>query len=289
MNIVLIHIGGSLPEHFWVCLEQARRYFIGKIHVVIPKACLDDKRFDLLCVTKTSWETLSEDILYKEFEKACFLTGFWNVTMGRLFLLEVLMRKHKLQEIVHIENDVLIYKNPSDMADAFRSQANDSVLMTPIGPDYIAAAYCFVPHIEAIAKVNTVMKGLLVMGEDLLKRRTSGQPVNEMTLLAFIMKEYGGVVKCLPIRPAGKCSAGITPFNSVFDPATIGQHLDGIPSDPGVPLYDTEKHYIAPDLKSGAYKIDFVDGIPWMVLGGKRWRVNNIHCHSKRLERFANA
>jgi len=286
VRLVLIHIGSEIPEHFWVCLNQARKYFWGDINVVVPSEHICDDRFLKPNIHVLPWEDLANDTIYKEFKDACFLKGFWNVTMGRLFLLEILMRKYDLKEIIHIENDVLIYEDPNNMTEAFRKQASNSVAMTPIGDGYIAAAYCYIPHIEAISKLNTIMKSLLIIGEEQLKRRTSGEMINEMTLLAYIHKAYCGVIKHLPIRPIGKGAPGITPFNSVFDPASIGQHLDGTPSTPGVPMYDTDRHWLAPDLKSGKYKIEFIDGIPWMVAASKRYRINSLHIHSKRLERF---
>ena len=287
MHLVLVHIGESLPDHFLACLKQARKHFKGEIILVAYSRTLKDfdwNGFDN--VLFADLEVFESYDIYKEFKDACFLKGFWNVTMGRLFILEILMRKYDLKEIIHIENDVLIYEDPNNMTEAFRKQASNSVAMTPIGDGYIAAAYCYIPHIEAISKLNTIMKSLLIIGEEQLKRRTSGEMINEMTLLAYIHKAYCGVIKHLPIRPIGKGAPGITPFNSVFDPASIGQHLDGTPSTPGVPMYDTDRHWLAPDLKSGKYKIEFIDGIPWMVAASKRYRINNVHVHSKRLERF---
>ncbi len=281
--ISLIHIGDSLPEHFWTCLKQARKYFEGKITAIVPKS-IDDYAWSN--TEFISWEDLAEDTIYKEMDQACFLNGFWKVTLMRLALLEIIMRRYNMTDVVHIENDVLLFQRPELMLEAFRKQAHNSVALTPIGKDYITAAYCFVPHIEAISKLNTIMKSLLVMGEEELKRRTSGQPVNEMTLLAFIYKEYRYVIKHLPIQPIGKAAGGITPFNSVFDPATYGQHLDGIPGKPGEPLYDLERHWLAPDLKSGKKKIEWILKVPWLVAGSKKYRINNIHVHSKRLEKF---
>jgi hypothetical protein len=288
MQVVLIHIGDTIPDHFFDCAEQVRRFFPGDIHVVLPDKFTTLNAMSRIGLHPVPSESLTEDILYKEFKDNCYLKGFWNVTAARLVLLEILMRKKGLKEVIHIENDVLIYENPDNMLNEFKKYAGNMILINPVGDHHASAAYCFIPHIEAIAKVNGAMVHYFGKGKGWLEK-IMGPAVSEMKILCY-MEKYENFIKYLPIVPEGKAGCGITMFKSVFDSATIGQHVDGTPWKPGVSFHDKNSHWVAEDLEKGKYKVGFVEhkglNVPFLTYGSKVYRINNLHIHSKRLKRF---
>jgi len=289
MRVCLIHIGDKVPVWFFDCCEQVRRFFPGPIDVIIPDSCTTLNAIQRIGLNPIPVESLMTHEIYRTFKNNCYLEGFWNVTMGRLYLLEIYMRERRYKDIIHIENDVLIYQNPGNMLNEFKKLAGSKILLTPVGDQYATAAYAYIPHYAAISKINLLMTHLMQKGKDALSRIIGTPDINEMMLLAHIWKKHTNVIKYLPIAPSGNGSRNLQLFNSVFDGASIGQFLGGTHGEPGV-SWTGSHHWAGDDLESGKYKISFVEHkglqVPYITYGPKVYRINNLHIHSKRLKEF---
>lgn len=288
MQIVLIHIGESLPPYFYDCAEQCRRFFGGEIYAVVPEKHTGDNAHKRIGMIPVAYESLVSDPIYQAFKKYCFLDGFWNVTAGRLFLLEVLARQRKLVDIIHIENDVLIYHNLENMGHVLNSYSLGRVLLTPVGKDFTTAAYLYSRSSSALGLLMGELLRYLKMGRQSLSKKLGANGINEMTLLSLISKKQHGLIRHLPVQPSGSGSQGINEFNSVFDPASIGQYLGGTQSDG--PGWAETRHYIGDSILNGRVSFEWkIEGgvkKPWIISGGKKYRINNIHVHSKKLKQF---
>lgn len=288
-SVVLIHIGEQLPDYFYLCCEQVRRNFPGNIHVVIPRKHVCDNAHKRIGMHPVAYESLVGHHIYQEFTQNCFLNGFWNVTMGRIYLLEVLMRKKKLKDVIHIENDVLLYHNPNDLIDEFHFLCRDRILLTPIGNSYASAAYVFVKNCNVIGKLNKTMLGLMKQGKQVICRKLGTQDPNEMMLLAHIWKNYDNIIEYFPIQPEGKGSQNLEVFGGVFDPASYGQFLGGTQSD-GPGWYGKDHHWIGKSLHQNKYSFEWCEknGIkkPILICRKRKYRIFNLHCHSKKLNEF---
>lgn len=287
MNIVLIHIGKELPDHFWTAVEQVRRFFCGNIHVVIPDSQVSSNEIKRIGVHPYPYERFLKNPLYKRFMSACTLQGFWNVTMGRLIILQLLMMEKFLLDVVHIENDVLIYADPNKYLSAFRQCAGDSVLLCPVGYNHASAAYMYVRTFTALNKLNTLLINYFERGAQFIEKNI-GLDVNEMTMIAVFERTKSNIIKYLPTMPEGPGSKNYRMFNSVFDGASAGQYIGGTQSDP--PGWAGNHHYLGVDLKARKYSFQWKKEnnirIPFLVQGKKTFRVNNLHIHCKRLKEF---
>ena len=287
MVIVLIHIGEALPPYFYDCAEQCRRNFDGNIHVVVPRKHVTDNAHKRIGLHPVAWECLVGHSIYQEFKRACFLDGFWNVTMGRLFVLEILIRQKHLTDIIHIENDVLIYKNPNEMIEEFRHLAKNTVLLTPIGDNYISAAYLYTKSHIALAKLNTTMLGVIKKGKENVIRLVGNDP-NEMMILSHIWKRYNNIISLLPIQPEANGSQNLQVFGSLFDGASAGQYIGGTQGDG--PGWAGSHHWLGKALLKGKYSFVWYteNGIkkPLLVHKNRKYKINNLHIHSKNLKQF---
>lgn len=288
MNIVLIHIGKELPAYFWQAAEQARRFFDGSIHVVIPDKDVSCNAVRRIGVHPYAYEYFLKNPFYKRFIAACTLQGFWNVTMGRLIILQLLMMEKFLLDVVHIENDVLIYTNPQKYLSSFRQCSNDSVLLCPVGFRHASAAYLYARNFQALNKLNTLFINYFERGSEFIKKHI-GDDINEMTMMAVFQRTKSNIIRYLPIMPEGPGSENFKMFNnSVFDGASAGQYIGGTQSDP--PGWAGNHHYLGVDLKAKKYAFTWKKEnnirIPFMVQGKKTFRVNNLHIHCKRLGDF---
>lgn len=287
MNMVLIHIGESLPDYFWQSAEQARRFFPGHIHVILPEKYVSVNSIRRIGLHPVSCEKIFKNAFYKRFIKACTLESFWNVTMGRLIMLQILMMEKFLTDVVHIENDVLIYTNPLNHVQSFRQVAADTVLMCPVGQNHASAAYLYVKNFLVMNKLNALFINYFERGPEFIKKNL-GNEVSEMTMMAHFQRERRNIVRYLPIMPEGIGSENFKMFNSIFDGASAGQFVGGTQSDP--PGWCGLHHYLGRDLLKHKYSFEWRKEnnlrIPHMKMGKKSYRMNNLHIHCKKLKEF---
>jgi len=289
MNLVMVHIGDNLPPYFWDTCEQVRRFSGCKIHVVIPGNCLNQNAIQRIGVTATGWEELAKDEIYQNFEKKCYLHDFWKVTMGRLYILEILIRRRQLKHVVHIENDVLIYHDPNNLINEFKKVGKNSVLLTPVGDDYASAAYLYVKNHHPIANMNRVMLETLVKGKALSQKLFGTPDPTEMMIIAHLWKRYDNLIAYFPVFTEGKGSVNLQAFNSIFDGASLGQYVGGTNADP--PGWTGQHHWAGKRLALGKHRVEFRNishgrRVPYLFGGNKEYRINNLHIHSKKVKEF---
>jgi len=295
-----IHIGKDLPPYFWETIRQTRRFSTGPIYLVIPQSCCElpeVSELDCRAITCESFENLPKIVKLKSvsFLNKYGLGDFWHVTMQRLFVLEELMIREQLTDVLHLENDVTIYFDPELLQPTFQRIYNNSVAVVPLGPsEGCTAAVLYAHGTEAIGKVTSRMIELLQLGEKaIMKKLWRSQMVHEMMLLGIIQHEMPSVLKAFPILPqkpyglpvdlrrtkpifrifarlfdkivpltfGSPKSFELTNFYSeiklVFDPLSIGQYLGGhSPAHKDCGKPVIHKnHWLAPDLAANTYEI----------------------------------
>ena len=117
--------------------------------------------------------------------------------------------------------------------------------------------------------------------------------INEMGLLHIYQLKNEDLMRNLPILPYEKenifLSENFKYFNSIFDPATYGQFLDGTPTNQGISIKTDS--YIGDLMKTNNdinIKFETINSlkIPYLYLDNQYIKINNLHIHSKRLNLF---
>lgn len=295
MNIILIHIGPNLPAYFWICLQQIRRYYKGKIIV-----CFDDCSISQLKILQDNnvsyirTDNYLNNIRLKEFNQAAhFLQeDFWNFTFKRLFILEEIIREYDLKNVIHMENDILIYENPEDIDFSIYNK----VAVNPVGPKYATYAYTYIPNYGAIKMMNDANLIALNEGKEVLaKRYDEGGWINEMLQARVLLRD--GVIDALPTVTRGDGSEHYEHFNSLFDGSAYGQYVGG--TSDCIPGWKEKERYVGEELIANnidifwAVKTDNNDHLirkePYVVDkldSNKLIKLNNLHIHSKQLEKY---
>jgi len=291
MNVVLIHIGPDMPDYMPDCMEQVRRFFPGKIHAILPDKYICHNFNKRIGIHPVAYESIQGDSLYQEFQRVCFLEGFWNVTMARFIMLEILIRRKNLKDVVHIENDVLIYRNPAEMLHEFHIASGSSVLLTPVGDNYASGAYLFVRNASPLKNLNTLFIQHMKKGRAEINKLLGTPDPTEMMLLSLFWKKFESVIRYLPIVPEGKGGQRFSVFGTVFDGASAGQYIGGTRSDG--PGWTGQHHWLGRDIQKGKYGFEWTKNIkglrvPVMVdlKKKKNYLMNNLHIHCKRLREY---
>jgi hypothetical protein len=196
------------------------------------------------------------------FEKNNHLEGFWANTSKRLFLLYSYIKKFNKKNVIHIENDYLIYCNVGDL------NFGNYLYLTMDSLTRCIPGIIFVPDFTFI--------------EPLFKDYRY-ELTDMYNLGLFYNRWKHKLVKKISIFP------GLGDTDFIFDAAAIGQYLGGI--DPihaggATPGFINEtctvdySKYTFHWVKNGSH------WIPNINIGGIYYPVLGLHIHSKNLKNF---
>lgn len=243
-----------------------------------------------------------------------FRNGFWHLCKLRLVYLYSYMHKHNRTNIIHIENDVMIYTDLYTLINELVANINTKLgkrekirgfpnkLLVPFDCAKRAIiSIMFIPYSEILLKI--------------LDKTLNNHRLNDMEIIPQLFsenEEYRRMIGLLPIAPLellktvnngnnhlikyAEYMNEITPENdkcacgwSVFDAAGIGQYLGGvdprnIPGDSRGFINETcivkYNHVIFKwFISGGLYR-------PYLEYNYRLYPVNNLHIHSKKLNTF---
>ena len=240
------------------------------IHVILDRSFFNklNEYNSLIKIIDTA--TLQTDFDKKSKLNKQFRNGFWNNASKRLFLVYEYMKLENLTNVLHLENDVLLYDN-------LNYNFEEKIYITMDSNNRC------IPGIIYIPKYNLLTN--LIENYHFAK--------NDMINLANFYLTNKDIVKTFPIidDSIDKCiyNENFYEFNSIFDGAAIGQYLGGI--DPRNKKGDTTgfinetckikyDKYTFKWFKKNKYYFPYID------INGKLIPINNLHIHCKKLENF---
>jgi hypothetical protein len=273
LDVVLIHLGGRVPGFLRTSAAQAKAVS-GRDPIVVGPVRGARMRGDRLQRFRAG-ERLSD----------MGLGGFWRYSAERLFVLEETMRSAGIDRCLHIESDNLLYVDPAAYQAWLGDTHGDGIGVCPLTEFEDTAAIMYVGSRRALGDLNEALLGLVEMGPQALLDAHGGPMAHEMRMLHLLRTEHG-LTRALPTTVAGALAAGA---GTVFDPASYGQSVDGIPSAPGV-SYAGDHQEVGREIVSGNYRVvwDAQQRTPSVESRSDSTALPlaNLHIHSKRLERF---
>jgi len=219
--------------------------------------------------------------------------GFWSVTLQRFMIIEEWMRCEKRSEVLHIENDILIYTDPNKYSQQFKALATGKIAVTDGADWHSSGAYCYIDNADGVGIMNQHFIDFLSKGEKWCRDQQGPECiVSEMTMLSAIRKAHPSDMAVLPILPSGKGSDNFEQFNSLFDSMSWGQYVGGVHQNPGVP-WAYKGHWVGERVLAGELDVawgrnSFGQRVPYVydTHGEKSWPLNNLHIHSKQLDKW---
>jgi hypothetical protein len=283
MRIVNTFISDTndIPEYTEICLRQARKHNPSVIMDFISAKPAD--YFKDLDINWVSQNDLIGDSLRSFREVSWFdrhgtpntsypsPEGFWAKTAERLFYLDEYIWQNDLTDVIHFENDVMLYEDVEKIKPTHNIMGiNTSFYQTTFALAYIKNKEYY--RNLCFALINIMRQGernLLSFGFD---------HISEMSLLSMAEKLNNiGSFNSLPEKDN----------DYVFDPASYGQFLGGTNNEHG-PGFTDPKHYVGQKIKSGHIEVLFGPNYPvvWDKLTDTHKKIFNLHIHSKNLGEF---
>lgn len=302
--IVFVHIGKELPSYLETSLTQARLFNKKSPIILIANqealnklsANLSSQQIKTI-PCESLQKTLEHEAFLRDFPPSDFREGFWTYTIERFLYLNDLLSQHKLNNVFHLENDVMLYVDLGELLPVFRRHYK-GIASTFDNDQRCIPGFFFIQNPEAMHKLAIFFAQQAKYGK------------NDMQVVGLFEKEYDkATIDFLPIimseyRDTHRLvsRAGHTPhtperysnhmdsFKSIFDAAALGQYLGGIDrrnADIGAGFVN-ESCVFDPSYLKFVWETD-QEGrkIPFALFKDNKFRINNLHIHSKMLHNFS--
>lgn len=295
INSILIHIGCSGPyiqvptpppwiEH---CITQYLLFNEGPIYVLTDRANIkylhERERVIPIAIEDYESDKVAEFARLYDYS----LRNFWTVSATRFMYLENFLRDNELQHVYHFENDILIYFDLSKHHATFQG-LYPNIAITPGGPIKTMTGFMYINNWQSLAHLTDFFIDTLAsLGLEKTMAKYGLDMVHEMSLMVAYEREHGAErMAYLPTMPFGEHSQDFDKFNSIFDAAGFGTFVDGtIQGDP--PGFRAPWLYVGQVLEEHPeYKVVWEAGCPYFSHDDNLVKINNLHIHTKKLERY---
>lgn len=306
--IVAVHLGPRLPPWLPTTLRQARIFSSCDILLVAESAALSAANcaatLDVSCVPLEEIGISDKQRAFRRLSRLdrSFREGFWTYTSERFFVIESVIAALDLRDVLHIENDVMLYCSAESLTEQL-SKLYRGIAATFDNDLRCVPGLVYFPSLEAA-------EALTEFYLDVLQRMAvSRQPgaLNDMQILGALRSRGRDIIDHLPIVPPDypatlHSAAGHTVqeprdysrhFDSlgmVFDAAALGQFLGGIdPRNCAAPTIGFVNESCVFDpciLRPRLVRDAFGRRVPVVETDGRAWPVANLHVHSKNVDSF---
>lgn len=284
MNIVLFNRGKN-PEYIKVTLSQIKKYNpdINLFFISNDTSNLIDDIYHIKI------DDLNSNFI-EFFNKSDFYINhtnpLWRTSIERFFYIHRLVEKLNLTNIFHFDNDVLIYDSFENVISKITYETN---LITPSNENNLVCGMFYTKNLYSLYKIINSLYLKIRVGQFELESRYKNRNVifnnkiveefhlNEMTLLKIIQEEIGNIFD-FPIMPH---YINYNKFDMCFDPSSWGQYI--CTYDNHSPNYYSLHHYIGRYIYNKTYDLIFENRKPFIVLNNQRYKLFNLHVHSKKL------
>ena len=292
MNYLLVSIG-QIPNYINQCVQNIKKIDSeSSIYIITDSKdkVRDAKKIDYKNISSAQTKKISSLNIYKNtsYEK----NPLWINSLLRIFLLKDIVEQYQLEDNIHFDSDVLIYQKFDNVCENFKK---DKFNITKLASDRLIFGYSYFKNLEIIDKLCNEISNYLE--KEINKDQWTKNPKNEMQILSALDNK---LFNFLPSYPEDNSEY-------IFDGATYGQIVGGTHSRPRryMPLRIYKKGHHDERLKNlprGGWldtshdltekfindesRVQFIDKIPYLVKKGKKYKIVNLHIHSKELHRY---
>lgn len=281
LNIVLVSIGNFQP-YIIDNIQQLLKLKYKNIYVITNSEFIEklDKFKSFIKIVNSDELNLQNTEKQSKLNKS--RNGFWIYTSLRFYALYETMKKYNLSNCLHLENDVLIYKNFEDHEFQNKLYITIDGFYGNRGSDYRC-----IPGIVYLPNVD-VLKSIL---------DTFSNSKNDMQNFGLYYKHNTDQCVTLPIikqnsqyNVSDLYNQHYNEFEGIFDAAAMGQYLGGV--DPRNIKGDS-KGFVNETckIKYNSYKFVFHSNengfkLPYIVVDNQEVPIFTLHIHSKNLKDF---
>ena len=300
-SICFIHIGeNKFPPYLNIAVEQARLFnndcsiyvLVNATHKSILSSQFAEKNIEIVAledIPRTPEHDTFEELV--QFNKK-YKSDYWIFTRERFLSLYDFMKNRNLRHVFHLENDVMLYTELKQLLPFFEKHYQ-TIGATFDSDERVIAGFVYVASTSAAATLAKFLS------------ENAARPKNDMAMLALFKQEYPESIDHLPIvtkeyafehtltnkwnhipKDSFKYYRYADTIGSIFDAAALGQYIGGTHKKKR-PGFINEACIFNPSYYKFAWEIDSKGRkVPYASYGSRKYRINNLHIHSKKLENY---
>lgn len=312
-SIVFVHLGPDLPLFLNEATFQARLFNLTEdIYLLANQDALNkvdkqemfenmQKKINVKIILIESLQKSKEHIFFekKSTHKTSSRKGFWRFTTEHFFVLDDFMQQYKINDVVHLESDTLLYRNLAEIMPVLRRHYK-GVAAVFINEVYCIPCFVYFRNEKAIKNLSKHLAQYASDGENDMvmlsefRKKNSNQIIDSLPIISKKYINLRGLksIKGHRAKDDKVYYNHIDEFLSVFDGNAIGQFFGG--ADPSVssagPGVINKNSLFDPTALSYQWENDAQGRkVPFMFFKGEKYRINNLHIHSKNLKKFLSA
>ena len=309
-SIVFVHLGPDLPLFLNEATLQARLFNLTEdIYLLANQEALNkvdkqeilenmQKKINVKIIPIESLQKSKEHIAFekKSTHKISSKRGFWRFTTERFFVLDDFMQQYKINDVVHLESDTLLYRNLAEIMPVL-SRHYKGIAAVFINDVYCIPCFVYFRDEKAIKNLSKHLAQHASEGENdmvmlsLFRKKNSNHIIDSLPIISEKYINLRGLksIKGHKANDDKVYCNHIDEFLSIFDGNAIGQFFGG--ADPSVssagPGVINKNSLFDPAALSYQWKNDEQGRkVPFMFFKGEKYRINNLHIHSKNLKKF---
>jgi len=296
INLVMFHSGSELPMWLEYTFKQIRLFNPTIIiHFITDKELLTNSLFKEYNVLTYNKDPYYSDKIEKFESMYNWPKGFWTITTTRFMYMENFLKEHKLTDVYHFENDILLYYDLKKHHRAF-TYFYKHMAITPGGHDRNMTGFMFIKRWQELEAMTSFFIQIIEEnGLPALRKKYNTDMVHEMSLMKMYELEKGiEYLEHIPTLPFGQYAKRYEAFFSIFDSASWGQYVGGTAE--GIPGAKPANHYVSQVLIENPdytviWKKDLAgNNIPYFQYHDghniQEIKINNLHIHSKNLHKY---
>ena len=200
----------------------------------------------------------------------------WESSLLRIFYLYEVAKFLKIDQFVHFDNDVILYKPFTEIKNLL---TNQKLNITPLTNSFLVFGYSFVNSLSIYDEICEKVFEIYNSPDRYEKQYYEGKKIIEMKALYIAYKENPNLFNLLPVHPKDS-------ENYVFDPASYGQYLSGVHNKRFSRKFTDETHILGSDLKNKYLVPSFKKKKVTVNFKDKDYQLVNLHIHSKKLRKY---
>lgn len=274
MKIILVMLN-NLQEYIFDNIQHLKNHNNNDITVITDKKF--NSLFENININIINIEDLIPDYINMSSKlNNAYRNGFWELTSYRFKAIYEYMKLYNIINIIHIENDVVIYKN----VDTIPFHNINKLLLTMDSENRCIPGLMFIPTANILKKCLDIFNPNL---NDMQNFSNCYYNLSDYidTLPIFIENNENNITKMI--------TKNFKYYNCIFDAAAIGQYLGGV--DPRNMSGDT-KGFVNETCVINYSKYNFIwknennKKIPYIIINNIEYPIVNLHIHCKDLKSF---
>lgn len=199
----------------------------------------------------------------------------WSRSLLRIFYLRDLLNYMNIDEFIHFDSDVLIYKPFNKIKYSFDKKKFN---ITPLSNNELIFGYSCGFKKDVYCSIADRAQEFLLNINDREARKMLSKELTEMKLLHNIFKQNKNLFNLLPVVPTNN--------EDIFDPASYGQYLGGTQKRFSKKFVDPN-HIVGKEILNKTISPKLLNSSPKVLQNQDIIDIVNLHIHSKKINKFA--